>query len=227
MIRYLTLVILLAVGVILAFNVGRLLSLLSIAATRNPATIAITTILAENGSPSLLAFEQHVLHYLTLSPYAMVMGLLASLVMGHSRALFGIVLWGAFALTFTVLLCLEGARWDGLSWYSMLPDAIGDWCTVPIYVIGVGIGRSTSQKTWPRFSLSDLLVAMTVAAMIATVAISSSDWLPPCVFLLVSWILAWRLYGLPTRETANHPMQPSGEVGCVEVDVQPSPPADR
>ena len=29
------------------------------------------------------------------------------------------------------------------------------------------------------------------------------------------------------REAANHPMQPSGEVGRFEVDDQPSPPADR
>jgi hypothetical protein len=30
-----------------------------------------------------------------------------------------------------------------------------------------------------------------------------------------------------TRYSANHPMQPSGEVGRFEVDDQPSPPADR
>ena len=28
-------------------------------------------------------------------------------------------------------------------------------------------------------------------------------------------------------ESANHPMQPSGEVGRFEVENQPSPPADR
>ncbi|KLU05200.1 hypothetical protein RISK_002776 [Rhodopirellula islandica] len=30
-----------------------------------------------------------------------------------------------------------------------------------------------------------------------------------------------------TEAAANHPMQPSGEVGRFEVDDQPSPPADR
>ena len=30
-----------------------------------------------------------------------------------------------------------------------------------------------------------------------------------------------------TTRSANHPMQPSGEVGRFEVDDQPSPPADR
>lgn len=30
-----------------------------------------------------------------------------------------------------------------------------------------------------------------------------------------------------TPGAANHAMHPSGEVGCFEVDDQPSPPADR
>ncbi|MCO8125576.1 hypothetical protein NHH03_27805 [Stieleria sp. TO1_6] len=38
--------------------------------------------------------------------------------------------------------------------------------------------------------------------------------------MLASGCLIW-------EPTGNHPMQPSGEVGRVEVDDQPSPPADR
>ncbi|MBD3673942.1 MAG: alpha/beta fold hydrolase [Planctomycetaceae bacterium] len=36
-----------------------------------------------------------------------------------------------------------------------------------------------------------------------------------------------RHLGGDRTETANHPMQPSGDVGCFEVDAQSSPPADR
>ncbi len=203
MIRWATPILLLAVGVMLALNVARSLHLLSAATTRNPATIAITSFLAERGPPSLLALEQHVLHYLKLAPYAFVMGLFASLAMGHSRAIGGVLLWIAFALTFTVLLCVEGARWDGLSWYSLIPDAIGDWCTVPIYIIGVAFGCAIRQKIWPKNSLIDLLIGTTVAAMIFSVALASSRWMPPIVFLLASGGLAWRLSGLPISQAEN------------------------
>ena len=41
----------------------------------------------------------------------------------------------------------------------------------------------------------------------------------------------WRQFAASTLSedgsSANHPMQPSGEVGRFEVDYQPSPPADR
>jgi hypothetical protein len=227
MIRYVTLILLLVFGVMLAFNVGRSLSILSTATTRNPATIAVTSFLAERGPPQLLALEQHDLHYLMVSPYALLSGLFASLALGPSRAIAGVLFWAAFATTFAILLCLEGARWDGLSWYSMIPDAIGSSCTVPIYVVGLALGCSMRQRARPRHSLLDLLVATTVAAMILAIGYTSSGWIPPIGFLLVSVFLAWRLYARPTPETANHPMQPSGEVGRFEIDDRPSPPADR
>ncbi|WP_144060276.1 hypothetical protein [Rhodopirellula sallentina] len=48
------------------------------------------------------------------------------------------------------------------------------------------------------------------------------DWQLPTTFLSY-------LTFVPSaqRRSANHPMQPSGEVGRFEVDDQPSPPADR
>ena len=74
-------------------------------------------------------------------------------------------------------------------------------------------------------------IGMAGAAMVCfTLWLAIGGWGPPApLFFAIAGMLSGAVIGFATipKMAANHPMQPSGEIGRIEVEGQLSPPADR
>jgi len=93
--------------------------------------------------------------------------------------------------------------------------------------------------TWPRAlrlcSISSISLALLNQCIQIAACISlafdprvTQEWvIPPIAAILTVVLFACLVLSLTRMKLANQPMQPSGEVGRLEVDDQSSPPADR
>ncbi|MCC9641620.1 hypothetical protein LOC71_04990 [Rhodopirellula sp. JC740] len=224
MFRLIYITVLVVLGAAFAFNAFGSASFV-LSYNRNFITIAVTSFLSDNEFNATLNLEQHVLHYLSLGPHAFLIGLIASLAFRRDLAIIGIVFWMIYAATTSVLLIRESFRWDELTWYSMLPDAVGFACTIPLYLLGISAGLAIKSRSFPRFTILDLCASAVAVALLCVVSLSRSGWLPPTVF---SAILVWLAYRFATgrQEAGNHRMQRIGGGDDLQVVGQLPPPAD-
>jgi len=194
MVRLIIAIILIVAGALLAQDVGHVAGTMNLAVTRNPATIAVTGYLSRNAPAAIFAFEQDVLIHFALAPYFIFAGGLAGLAMPFRYAKYGSLIPLAYAVWFTVLLVRMAADIESVTWISFLDVIVTSFALVPIYLLGVNLGRYVNERRCPRWSLNDCFLAITIGGVLSFAVVYRPFMLIPTTMSSAVCFLAWRTW---------------------------------
>jgi hypothetical protein len=192
MLRWIISAALIAAGVMLAEDVGHVSGTLHRFISRNRLTVAVTECLSERAPSFLLRFEQDILFYFPLAPYFFVVGVIAGLCFAYSKAKCGVLFAAAYAGWFNFLLIRRTVGAEKLSWYMFLDVILCCIALVPIYLIGVNVGRAVVERRCPRWRLSDVFTAVTICGILLFAIVYRPFIAIPAILSLTSVLLAWR-----------------------------------
>ncbi len=111
-----------------------------------------------------------------------------------------------------------------------LPQFTWDVTLIPACALGIGIARMTMLRRLPRWSIRGTGILVASIAVLLMFVFQRYEPLIPFAACGLTFFVSLGLLiqtDATFKQRPNHPMQPSGEVGCFEVDDQPSPPADQ
>ncbi len=185
---------LIVAGVLLAQDVGHVAGRMTLAVTRNSATIAVTAYLSEIAPRAVFAFQQDVLGYFALAPYFVLAGGLAGLVLPFRYAKVGALLPLAYAVWFSVLLVRMAADIQSVTWISFLDVILTSLALIPLYLLSVNIGQILSQRRCPRWTLRGCFLALTIGGLICFAVIYRPFMLIPSTITVAVCFLAWQTW---------------------------------
>jgi len=122
--------------------------------------------LSERGPSYLQTFEQDILFYFPLAPYFFAVGAIAGLSLAYSKAKHGVHFAAAYAGWFSFLLIRQTVGTENLSWYMFIDVILCSVALVPIYFIGVNVGRAVVERRYPRWRVSDVLASVTICGIL-------------------------------------------------------------
>ncbi|MCA9125306.1 MAG: hypothetical protein H6822_35020 [Planctomycetaceae bacterium] len=194
MIRLVIATTLIVAGVLLAHDVGHVAGKMTLAVTRNPATIAVTGYLSKNAPPAVFAFEQDVLFHFALAPYFIFAGGLVGLTTPFRDAKYGTLVPLAYAVWFSVLLVRMAADTESLAWLSFLDVIVTSFALIPLYLLGVNVGQSFNERRCPQWVLADCLIAFTIGGILCFAVVNRPFMLIPTTMTATACFLAWRTW---------------------------------
>jgi hypothetical protein len=211
MVRLIISTALIVAGVMLANDIGHVAGSMTLLVARNPATIAVTGYLSENAPAPVFAFEQYVLVHFALAPYFIIAGGFAGFAMPFRYAKCGSLLPFAYSVCFSVLLIRMAAEVESLTWVSFLDEILSSFALIPIYMLGVNLGRTVNERRRPRWNVIDCFLATTICAILSFAVVYRPFMLIPTTILGAVSYVVWRMW--PTVH------------GAAEQSIEPKPTA--
>jgi hypothetical protein len=154
----------------------------------------VTTFSYENFHPSVHQFEQDILYYLTLAPYLLTVGVVATIALTQRYSIYGLLLPVGFASCIRILVIRDSNRFSEISWIDFLPDMTSRWCLPPIYLVGIEIGNFLRNLRRPYWRITDLFWAMTIVCILCYAVANRPYMVIPTVFFVLSLLLAYRMF---------------------------------
>jgi hypothetical protein len=185
----------------LAENVGHVAVYLSLGITRNPGTIALTEYLRDHAPGWALEFEQDILVHFDLAPYFVAAGVVAGLCLSFSFAKYGALLPASYAIWISARLLWMSAGWFDVPWFAHLDFVLYNLALIPLYVIGVNLGRAVVERRWPHWGVLDMVIATTICGVLLFAVVRRPFFHAiPATLLIAFTMAAWRT--LPGRTHA-------------------------